>query len=57
MNDEQVMRPGDRFVAEECGCAFTVQSGPLDETMVKQATQCCCGPQMKKEQATGSAAA
>lgn len=48
MNDEFVMRPGDVFVAEECGCSFTVVNGPDDEGMAAQAPRCCCGHAMKK---------
>ena len=49
MNEQYVMRPGDTFVAEECGCSFTVQSGPSDESMATQAPRCCCGHEMKKQ--------
>ena len=57
MKEEFVMRAGDRFVAAECGCAFTVEAGPNDETMAKQAPVCCCGHSMTKQHASGSAAA
>jgi hypothetical protein len=50
-NQEHVMRPGETFRADECGCSFTVQSGPRDESMVRQAPQCCCGHEMKKQEA------
>ncbi len=46
------MRPGDTFVAEECGCSFTVESGPDDEGMARQAPTCCCGHRMKKQGAS-----
>jgi len=46
--EQQIMRPGDTFVAEECGCSFTVESGPRDENMVTQAPMCCCGHSMVK---------
>lgn len=49
MNEQYVMRPGDTFVAAECGCSFTVTSGPRDETMASQAPRCCCGHEMKKQ--------
>ncbi len=48
-NDAFMMRPGDTFVADECGCSFTVESGPRDEHMAKQAPTCCCGHKMHKE--------
>lgn len=51
MNEQNIMRPGDTFVARECGCAFTVTAGPRDESMVKQAPRCCCGHEMKKQEA------
>ena len=51
MNENQLMRPGETFVARECGCSFTVRTGPNDEKMVKQAPQCCCGHEMVKESA------
>jgi hypothetical protein len=57
VNDQQVMHPGDRFVAPECGCSFTVESGPRDEGMATQAPRCCCEHEMKKERAAGRAAA
>lgn len=50
MNEEYVMRPGETFVAEACGCSFVVESGPNDEQRVKQAPQCCCEHSMKKRQ-------
>ena len=46
--EQQIMRPGDTFVAEECGCSYTVGSGPSDESMVTQAPVCCCGHSMVK---------
>lgn len=49
MNEQFIMRAGDTFVAEECGCSFTTESGPSDEGMVRQAPQCCCGHQMVKQ--------
>ena len=49
MNDEYLMRPGDRFVARECGCAITVDTGPVDVNEVKQSPKCCCGHDMVKE--------
>lgn len=49
MNEEYVMRPGDTFIADECGCSFTVESGPSDEHMARQAPRCCCGHEMHKE--------
>ena len=49
MNEQNIMRPGDTFVAEECGCSFTVTSGPRDEKMASQAPRCCCGHEMKKQ--------
>lgn len=52
MNEQFVMRPGDTFVAEECGCAFTVESGPADESMARQAPRCCCGHEMIKQGAS-----
>lgn len=51
MKDQTVMRPGDTFVAPECGCAFTVTAGPRDESMAKQAPRCCCGHEMRKQEA------
>jgi len=48
MNEKYIMRPGDTFVAQECGCAFVVQSGPDDPSMVQQAPRCCCGHKMVK---------
>lgn len=51
MNEHQVMRPGDTFTARECGCSFTVTSGPRDQNMVKQSPQCCCGHAMVKQEA------
>lgn len=48
-NETFIMRPGDTFVAEECGCSFTVESGPSDESMAAQAPTCCCGHRMHKE--------
>ena len=44
-----IMRPGDMFVAEECGCSFTVETGPSHESMAKQPPTCCCGHPMHKE--------
>lgn len=49
MNEAFLMRPGDTFVADECGCSFTVESGPQDEGMARQAPRCCCGHEMKKQ--------
>ncbi len=49
MNDEFTMRPGDVFVADECGCSFTALTGPSDETMSVQAPTCCCGHPMHKQ--------
>jgi len=46
---QQVMRPGDTFVSDECECSFTVESGPSDPSMVRQAPVCCCGHFMHKE--------
>ena len=57
MNDQNLMQPGDIFIAEECGCSFTVTAGPRDAAMVKQAPQCCCGHEMKKQSAGVRAAA
>lgn len=54
MNEQVVMRPGDTFVAPECGCAFTVTAGPRDEQMSMQAPRCCCGHEMKKQTSVGS---
>lgn len=51
MKEQYVMRPGDRFVANECGCAFTVTAGPRDDKMVRQAPVCCCGHEMVKQEA------
>jgi len=48
MNEEYIMRPGDTFVAQECGCSFVVQTGPDDPSQVKQAPRCCCGHEMVK---------
>ncbi|MES2464632.1 MAG: hypothetical protein V4671_29060 [Armatimonadota bacterium] len=48
-NEAFIMRPGDTFVADECGCSFTVESGPGDASMAKQPPTCCCGHQMHKE--------
>jgi hypothetical protein len=48
MNEDYTMRPGDTFVAQECGCAFVVQSGPQNLEMVQQAPRCCCGHEMIK---------
>lgn len=47
--EQFLMRPGDTFVARECGCSFTVTSGPSDESMVSQAPTCCCGHPMVKQ--------
>nr|CAA9254753.1 hypothetical protein AVDCRST_MAG63-2091 [uncultured Armatimonadetes bacterium] len=49
MNEPFIMRPGDTFVARECGCAFTVTSGPSSDDMATQAPRCCCGHEMKKQ--------
>jgi hypothetical protein len=54
MNEQFIMRPGDTFVADECGCSFTVASGPGDENMATQAPTCCCGHQMRKASAAGT---
>jgi|GEM_PF-5046929 hypothetical protein len=51
MNEDYVMRPGDRFVAQECGCAMTVISGPNEAMMAIQAPRCCCGHEMIKSEA------
>ncbi len=48
MNDDYVMRPGDKFVASECGCSVTVITGPSDPSMAVQAPRCCCGHDMVK---------
>jgi hypothetical protein len=48
-SEQWIMRPGDVFVAKECGCSFTVDSGPVDESMAKQAPRCCCGHDMVKQ--------
>lgn len=48
------MRPGDTFVADECGCSFTVESGPRQESGVRQAPVCCCGHAMHKESHSAS---
>lgn len=48
-NETFIMRPGDTFVADECGCSFTVESGPSDNAMAIQAPTCCCGHPMHKE--------
>ena len=56
MNKQFIMRPGDRFAAEECGCRFTVESGPTNEKMVRQAPVCCCGHAMKKQDAGSDSA-
>ena len=53
MNERFLMRPGDTFVAEECGCSFTVASGPSDENMASQAPRCCCGHEMVKQDTEG----
>jgi hypothetical protein len=47
--ERNIMRPGDTFVAPECGCSFTVASGPSDENMAVQAPRCCCGHEMVKQ--------
>ena len=49
MNEQYTMRPGDTFAAKECGCSFMVETGPSNESMVKQAPQCCCGHSMVKQ--------
>jgi hypothetical protein len=49
MEQEVLMEPGDRFVADECGCSFSVTSGPRDENMARQAPRCCCGHEMHKD--------
>jgi hypothetical protein len=48
MNEDYIMRPGDTFVARECGCTFVVQSGPQDPEMAQQAPRCCCGHELVK---------
>jgi hypothetical protein len=57
MNEQYIMRPGDTFRAQECGCSFTVTSGPRDENMATQAPRCCCGHEMVKQGAGVSAGA
>jgi len=49
MNEEFIMRPGDVFVADECGCSVSVHTGPSDESMAMQAPMCCCGHPMHKQ--------
>ena len=51
MKEDVLMEPGDRFVAHECGCSFSVTSGPNDESMAQQPPRCCCGHEMHKETA------
>lgn len=48
MNEQYIMRPGDTFVAQECGCSFVTQTGPDDPEMAQQAPRCCCGHEMVK---------
>jgi len=48
MNEDFVMRPGDRFMARECGCAMNVIMGPADIMMATMAPRCCCGHEMEK---------
>ena len=49
MNEQFIMHPGDTFVAEDCGCSFTVVSGPDDDSMATEAPRCCCGHPMHKQ--------
>jgi hypothetical protein len=49
MNEDYVMRPGDTFVARECGCSMTVNTGPGDSSMATQPPRCCCGHSMIKD--------
>ncbi len=49
MNDDYVMRPGDTFVARECGCAVTAITGPTDVAMAIAPPKCCCGHDMIKD--------
>lgn len=49
MNEQYIMRPGETFTAPQCGCSFTVQAGPKDDKMAKQAPVCCCGHAMVKQ--------
>jgi hypothetical protein len=55
MNEQYLMRPGETFTAKECGCSFTVRSGPRDASMVRQAPRCCCGHEMKKQEVAAPA--
>ena len=48
MDERYIMRPGDTFVAQACGCSFVVQTGPIDPSMAEQAPRCCCGHEMVK---------
>lgn len=48
MDERYIMRPGDTFVAQECGCSFVVQTGPTDPNIAQQAPRCCCGHEMIK---------
>lgn len=56
MNEQFIMRPGDKFIAEECGCSFTVTSGPTEESMASEAPRCCCGHPMHKQENAGNTA-
>jgi hypothetical protein len=56
MNEQYLMKPGETFVARECGCSFTVKSGPRDESKVKQAPRCCCGHEMVKQEVAAATA-
>jgi hypothetical protein len=49
MNDDYVMRPGDVFVARECGCSVTVNTAPSDASMATRPPMCCCGHEMIKD--------
>jgi hypothetical protein len=51
MERDVLMEPGDRFIADECGCSFSVTSGPRDESQAHEAPRCCCGHQMRKDTA------
>ncbi|MDR3706878.1 MAG: hypothetical protein P4L33_01145 [Capsulimonadaceae bacterium] len=48
MSTEYLMRPGDRFEAIECGCAFIVESGPISAALASQPPRCCCGHAMHR---------
>jgi hypothetical protein len=49
MNEDYLMRAGDKFVARECGCAMSVISGPSEASMAVSPPKCCCGHVMTKE--------